>query len=91
MKDSEVNSVSADLVQHFRERLVSIPVRPLKWLWCVRGVLSVVVMRSGSAEAVKVAAVRSGSVDVVPAGEAQGGGALPALQRVLDHVLPLLV
>lgn len=48
-------------------------------------------MRSGSVEVVKVAVVLSGSVDVVPAGEAQGGGALPALQRVLDHVLPLVV
>ncbi len=48
-------------------------------------------VRSGSVEIVKVAIMDSGSVDVVPAGEAQGGGALPALQCVLDHVLPLVV
>lgn len=38
-----------------------------------------------------VVAVRSGSVDVVPTAEAQGGGTLPALQGVLDHVLPLVI
>lgn len=52
--------------------------------WCVE---VAVVVRSGSAEVV----VCSGSVDVVPAGQAQDGSALPALQCVLDHILPLVV
>lgn len=53
----------------------------LKWSWCVQGQL---MLQS-------VVAVRSGSVDVVPTAEAQGGGTLPALQGVLDHVLPLVI
>lgn len=36
-------------------------------------------------------AMHSGSCDVGAAGEAQGGGALPALQGVLNHVLPLVL
>lgn len=33
----------------------------------------------------------SGSTNIVPAGESQGGSALPALQCLLDHVLPLVI
>lgn len=33
----------------------------------------------------------SGSCDVGAAGEAQGSGTLPALQGVLNHVLPLVL
>lgn len=36
-------------------------------------------------------AIHSGSCDVGAAGEAQGGGTLPALQGVLNHVLPLVL
>lgn len=54
-------------------------------------VVEAVVVRSGSVKAVEVVVVRSGSVDVVSARQTQGGGALPALQCVLDHVLPLVV
>lgn len=40
----------------------------------------------------EAAAVRSGPADVAAAAaEPQGAGVLPALQRVLHHVLPLVV
>lgn len=36
-------------------------------------------------------AMHSGSCDVGAAGKTQGSGALPALQSVLNHVLPLVL